>query len=405
MTSQAIHTLPNPPKKAISFKGTRRTQALLAQTLLLLFVSKAALEQTPAAQSTTASRKTAVIGYYAGRNTAIDSFPIEKLTHIVFSFCHLKGNRLTVNNTNDSTIIRHLVSLKNRNPDLKVILSLGGWGGCKTCPQVFSTKKGRKHFTRSVKELTEYFHTDGIDLDWEYPSLPNVPGYEFFPEDKGNFTLLVKQLRKKLKPPFEISFAAGGLTRHLEGSIEWKKIVPYVDFINLMSYDLVSGYDTISGHHTPLYSTPQQVESSDNAIRFFDSVGVPLQKVSMGVAFYGRIFGPADSINNGLYRPSRFLRGVSFKDQDRVLSPDSGYVYHWDPVAQAPYMYNASKKLFFTFDDTLSIRVKTRYVMDKHLGGIMFWQLMDDRFGNGLLDVIDNTKRQWLLDHKQLQNQ
>lgn len=177
--------------------------------------------------------------------------------------------------------------------------------------------------------------------------------------------------------------------------------MPYVDYINLMSYDLVSGYDTITGHHTPLYSTPQQPESSDNAIRFLDSLGVPLQKVAMGVAFYGRIFGPADSINNGLYRPGRFLRGVSFKDQARVLSPDSGYVYHWDPVAQAPYLYNASQKLFFTFDDSLSIREKTKYVLDKRLGGIMFWQLMDDRFSNGLLDIIDNTKRQWLQDHKQ----
>src|ERR1700737_3645711 len=84
-------------------------------------------------------RETAVIGYYAGRNTAIDSFATEKLTHIIFSFCHLKGNLMSVNNANDSAIIRHLVSLKSKNPHLKVILSLGGWGGCKTCPQVFAT--------------------------------------------------------------------------------------------------------------------------------------------------------------------------------------------------------------------------------------------------------------------------
>ena len=337
-----------------------------------------------------------VIGYYAGRNTAIDSFPVEKLTHIIFSFCHLKGNRLNVNNANDSTIIRHLVSLKSRNPGLKVILSLGGWGGCMTCPAVFATKKGRNEFTRSVQELTEYFHTDGIDLDWEYPSLPNVPGYVFYPEDKDHFTLLIRRLRKKLGRKYEISFAAGGLTRHLEGSIDWKKVTPYVNYINLMSYDLVSGYDTVTGHHTPLYSTPQQVESTDHGVRFLDSIGVPLNKVAIGVAFYARIFGGVDSVNNGLYRPGRFYRGVSYKNMATELSKDSGYIFHWDPIARAPYMYNAGKQQFVTFDDTLSIRLKSRYALDKHLGGIMFWQLAEDQFTGGLLDVIDNTKKEWL---------
>lgn len=340
------------------------------------------------------SRETAVIGYYAGRNTAIDSFATEKLTHVIFSFCHLKGNLMAVNNANDSAVIRHLVSLKSKNPRLKVILSLGGWGGCKTCPQVFATKEGRQEFTRSVKELGDYFHTDGIDLDWEYPALSNVPGYPFSPDDKDNFTLLIKLLRKKLDKEQEISFAAGGFTKYLEKSIDWKKVAPRVNFVNLMTYDLVSGYDTVTGHHTPLYSTPFQLESTDHAVRYLDSVGVPRSKLAIGVAFYARIFENADSINNGLYRPGRFKRGVSFRDQATVLSKDSGFVYHWDPIAKAPYMYNAAQKLFVTFDDTLSIRLKTQYALEQHLGGIMFWQLAEDRFTNGLLDIIDDTKKE-----------
>jgi chitinase len=79
-----------------------------------------------------------------------------------------------------------------------------------------------------------------------------------------------------------------------------------------------------------------------------------------------------------------------------VLSKDNGYTAHWDPIAKAPYMYNAGQKLFVTFDDTLSIRLKTRYALEKHLGGIMFWQLPEDLFSGGLLDVIDLTKREWL---------
>src|SRR5687768_12010967 len=108
--------------------------------------------------------KIAVIAYYSGNSTLIDSFEIEKLTHIIFSFCHLKNERLSVDNKNDSITILKLVSLKQRNPSLKVLLSLGGWGGCKDCSELFSTENGRNNFANSVKELTDHFHTDGIDL-------------------------------------------------------------------------------------------------------------------------------------------------------------------------------------------------------------------------------------------------
>jgi Glycosyl hydrolases family 18 len=226
----------------------------------------------------------AVIAYYATKTLDLDSFPTDKLTHIIFSFCHLRGNRMIVTSAYDSTIINRIVGLKTRNSRLKVILSMGGWAGCRTCSSVFSTKKGRRQFSRSVRQLTDFFHTDGIDLDWEYPALPSVPGYPFSPDDKQHFTLLLQKLRKKLARQDEISFAAGGFTTYLATSVDWKKIAPLVNHINLMTYDLVNGYDTVTGHHTPLYSTPRQHESIDHAVRFLDSAGVPLSKLVIGAA-------------------------------------------------------------------------------------------------------------------------
>ena len=85
----------------------------------------------------------AVIAYYSGNSKAIDNFPVKKLTHIIYSFCHLKGNRLNVDNADDSATIKKLVSLKAINPKLKVLLSLGGWGGCEFCSPVFATEAGR----------------------------------------------------------------------------------------------------------------------------------------------------------------------------------------------------------------------------------------------------------------------
>jgi chitinase len=356
---------------------------ILSLNLISLLLVNAARAQGPV-----------VIGYYASRSISVDSFRTEKLTHIIFSFCHLQDNRMAVSNAYDSAVIRHLVSLKDKQPRLKVILSLGGWGGCRTCPQVFDSRKGRRQFARSVKEILDNFHADGIDLDWEYPALSNVPGYPFSPDDRDNFTQVVRKLRKTLGPDKEISFAAGGFTKYLQTSVDWKKLAPLVNYINLMTYDLVSGYDTVTGHHTPLYSTPSQVESTDHAVRFLDSIGMPLNKLVIGAAFYARIFEGVDSINDGLYRHGRFKRGVSYREQASVLSADSGYIYHWDPVAQAPYMYNAAQRLFVTFDDPRSISLKTRYVLQKHLAGIMFWQLGDDSYSKGLLDAIDDTTKE-----------
>ena len=128
-----------------------------------------------------------VIGYFAGKADQVDDVPAEKLTHIIFSFCHLKGNRLHVDSPSDSLTITKLVGLRKRNPQLKIILSLGGWGGCAPCSDVFSTEAGRTEFSRSVSGLCEKFHTDGIDLDWEYPAIEGFPGHAYKQADRINF--------------------------------------------------------------------------------------------------------------------------------------------------------------------------------------------------------------------------
>lgn len=335
----------------------------------------------------------AVIAYYFGKDADIQQYKWKQLTHVVFSFCHLRGNKLAVDNAEDSLTIRNLVALKKQHTHLKVLLSLGGWGGCATCSPVFSTPEGRSEFAASVKELTKEYDTDGIDLDWEYPAIEGYPGHPYKPEDKRNFTLLVQELRRALGKRADISFAAGGFASFFDNSIEWAQVMPLLDRVHLMSYDLVGGFSTVTGHHTPLFSTAEQQGSADYGVRYLKTLGVPPQKIVIGAAFYARTWEQVENVNNGLYQPGKFKSFVPYHKFSQAVNPAAGFTFFRDPAAQAPYAYNPARKEFATFDDVESVALKTKFARAKELGGIMFWQLTDDLPQNGLLQAIHDAKQ------------
>lgn len=354
---------------------------LLAPLLLLLATSCATKETTRSIQ---------VIAYYSAGPEEVENLPVEKLDQIIYSFCHLKGNRLAVDDSEDSVTIRKLVGLKAKKPALKVVLSLGGWGGCEPCSDVFSTDSARKEFAQSVLELNRGFGTDGIDLDWEYPVIEGYPGHHFKLDDRPNFTELIKVLRSTLGPNYQLSFAAGGFQRFLEEAIDWDIVMPLIDRVNVMSYDLVGGYATVTGHHTPLYSTPQQRESMDNAVQYLIKIGVPRDKIVIGGAFYARVWEQVGDTNNGLYQPGVFKQMVDFRDFETTFA---GYEVFWDDVAQVPYRYHREQRLYATHDDQRSIALKTKYAIDQKLQGIMFWELSLDSKENEMVDAIDQARK------------
>lgn len=356
----------------------------IATVLLLLF----------ACTSFAQTNSMKVIGYFSGSAQEVDNVEAKKLTHIIFSFCHLKGNKLVVDSKNDSITITKLVALKKINPQLKVMLSLGGWGGCGPCSDVFNSAKGREEFAESTLALNKLHRTDGIDLDWEYPTIEGYPQHTFRKEDKENFSALVKILRAKMGNGYELSFAAGGFKKYLDESVDWKVIMPLVDRVNLMSYDLVNGYSTVTGHHTPLFSDAKTTESTDYAVQYMVKLGVPKNKIVIGGAFYARVWENVPNENHGLYQSGKFKAGVDFKKYGKEFSKENGFEYFWDDKAKASYFYNKEKGLFATGDDKKSIGEKTKYVKDQSLQGIMFWELTSDAPKDGLLAEIDKVKSQ-----------
>ena len=92
-----------------------------------------------------------------------------------------------------------------------------------------------------------------------------------------------------------------------------------------MTYDLVNGFDTTTGNHTPLYSNPRQAESTDNAVMQLISLGVPKNKIVIGAAFYGRMWENVADTGFGMYQTGKYKMNVDFKNLDSYLLSDSGF--------------------------------------------------------------------------------
>ena len=329
-----------------------------------------------------------VIAYYTGNGKTINEFDLSGVDQIIYSFLHLKGNELAIDNAADSISLLGIVDQKKKYPNLKVLVSLGGWGGCKTCSDVFNNKQARIDFAKSTAKIIEEYNADGIDLDWEYPAIPGPPGHAFRVEDKDNFTDLIILLREYMEPDDILSFAAGGFKSFIDKSIDWDQVTPLIDNVNLMTYDLIGGYSKVTGHHTSLYSTLNQERSGDYAIQYLKSKGVPANKIVLGAAFYGRIYKDVANVNNGLYQAANFKGGVNQNNFNEVTKD---FEFFWDETAKAPYAYDKENQLFLTYDNEKSIELKSKYVKDNNLHGIMFWQLMNDKKKDGLLKVMVNN--------------
>jgi len=334
-------------------------------------------------------KKYKVIAYYTGNGETIKQYPVKDLTHIIYSFLKLQNDTLTFANDEQQSTVEKLVALKKENPTLKIMVSLGGWGGCGPCSELYSSAIHRNNFAKTTAALFKKYNIDGLDLDWEYPAIEGYPNHKYDTADRANFTALIIALRKEMGSKYLLSFAAGGFDAFLEKSVDWDAIMPQLDFVNLMTYDLVSGYSKVTGHHTPLAGYMPGQQSTQHCVNWLIKHKVSANKLIIGAAFYARVWEQVEAgNNNGLYQSGVFLQGVDYKNFATYFGKNSGFIYYWDAKAKAPWQYNKETKLFATFDDKKSISAKTNFIRKNNLGGIMFWELSLDKNSNGLVDEI-----------------
>lgn len=347
-----------------------------------------------------AQDKPIIIGYVGGYKGLINvSVSATKLSIVNYAFVDIKNNRAWLHREATDTInFRHLNELKKQNPALKVVVSIGGWTWSGRFSDAVLTDTACAAFAASAADIVRKYDLDGVDIDWEYPGRPGLEGNIYRPEDKQNFTLMFRDLRHALDSvkqqtgkTYLLTTAVGGFASFLDNT-EMGKAQQYLDYVNLMTYDFS---DVVATHHTNLYNTNlyQTQKYADNAVNAFIAAGVPAGKLVMGLAFYGRVYNVDSIAKRGIGGKilSR-VRGRGYTVIKDSLINQNGFERYHDRKAKAPYLYNASKRQFITYDDEWSVKKKCRYVLSKKMGGVMFWEYSSDP-KEYLLDEVNAVLR------------
>ena len=298
-----------------------------------------------------ASRDSKVVVAYVTSWSEVMPDP-QYMTHINYAFGHVNESFNGVKIDNEERL-RQIVDLRKQKPELKVLLSIGGWGSGRFS-EMAANDEYRRAFAADCDRVVKEFALDGIDIDWEYPtsSMANISSS---PDDTENFTLLMQDIRAAIGNEKELTLATVASARY----IDFKAILPSVDFVNIMAYDMASD----PKHHSALYPSGHSGDiTSDGAVTAHLKAGVPPSKLVMGMPFYGR---------GGDGYPS-------FQDYNKVGNTDTQYTEKWDEVAQVPYLADKNDTLVFGFENPRSLAIKCQYILDKDLLGGMYWDYSGD---------------------------
>jgi chitinase len=354
-----------------------------------------------------------VVAYVFPRDTLLQPGQIDArlLTRINYAFANIANGRMVAGYRFDTENFAYLNGLKKENPSLTVLVSVGGWLWSTNFSDVSLTRESRRIFVQSVIDFLDRYDLDGLDVDWEYPGMPGA-GHPFRPEDKRNFTALLKDLRGEFKRHGSkthhvlfLTFAAGASEEFITHT-ELGKLQKYVDTVNLMAYDYYEPTSSrITGHHAPLFSNPADPAhiSADASVQNFEKAGVSAAKILLGVPFYGHTWSHVPESNHGLYQPGQPApQGYASYAALTGSIGTSGFTRYWDSISSVPYLYDPVNQTFVSYEDPESLAHKGEYVLAHGLAGIMFWDYESDPSGR-LLGAVNQALNRTPATHKEAQ--
>jgi chitinase len=367
-----------------------------------------------------------MVGYYASysiyENYFVTDIRASNLTHLNYAYVAISESGQCVSSDpwtdtqysypGDTAYlavrgnIRQLQLMRGNYPNLKILMTVGGWDYSEKFTDVAQSPESRNRFVRSCVGFMRQYLFDGIDIDWRYPvSGGATPGQ---PADRANFTLLMAEFRTQLdqasaldNKPYYLTMLGPAIPSLYE-NIALDLIHPYVDWINLMSFGFQGEWSNLASHHAPLYgsrhdprgSYVQEYYNVNGAVHAYLDQGVPANKLVVGIGLYAQawqnvkasdffgLYQKADGVPSGT-RPG----GILYYRDMLPLLQNTSYLQFYDLETKVPWMYSEDERIAISYEDEQSVRNKAIYVRENQLGGLMIWQLNFDDNAHSLLET------------------
>ena len=285
-------------------------------------------------------------------------------------------------------------------PDTKILISIGGWTDSGHFSEMALTTESRGSFIQSCLEtLDAYPFLSGLDIDWEYPGVARDPedesdeGNPVVGDDWTNYTLLLKELREALDEHFGagnkiLTVCAGASVGYSLSMQDYASLHPYVDRINLMTYDMAGPWEEVTGHHTVLLGE----NSAETAANYLLGQGVPAEKIAIGSPLYchgWKMSEPAQDTVGAAATPIDDLTWHDLLPLEQAAVPEGTPGWHmgYDEQKEAGWLWNddpasSDYLAFYTYDTAASLQAKLDYINEHGLGGLIVWEVHGDSIDN-----------------------
>ncbi|MBN3312437.1 CHIA chitinase, partial [Atractosteus spatula] len=331
-------------------------------------------------------------------------------THLLYAFATMKDNKLATYEWNDVELYSEFNALKNKNGNLKTLLSVGGWNfGSSGFSNMVAQAGTRQIFINSVIEFLRQYEFDGLDIDWEYPANRGSP-----PQDQQLYSVLLEEMRAAFEKEAQethrarllMSAAVSSGLGTIQSAYQIPKLGQALDMINVMTYDMHGSWETFTGENSPLYRGPADQGGDiyfniNYAMNYWKDNGAPAEKLLVGFPTYGQTFTLRNAADHGVGAPisgagapGKYTQEAGELAYFEICGFLEGATFVWNEVQDVPYAYKGTQ--WVGFDNIRSFGIKAQWLMKNNFGGAMVWTLdMDDYLGtfcnqgkNPLINVL-----------------
>ncbi|KAH8724793.1 42 kDa endochitinase-like protein [Phaeosphaeriaceae sp. PMI808] len=337
------------------------------------------------------------IMYLTGQHNMVpDSALVFDVTHVALAF--MRSEIFNDVNRTEWPLFTTIEEVRPRFTKGTILqVAIGGWGNTDGFERAARTEQSRKLFAENVRNMLDVTGADGVDIDWEYPG-GNGEDYITHPNSEkvweiSAYPLLLSSIRAAIGHFKVISVAVPGLPRDMMAFTHSTipKIVESVDFLNIMTYDLVNRRDNTTGHHTG-------VNNSLRAIDAYLDRGVPPTKANLGLAFYVKWFRTASGVDCSKQPVGCLAELMEDPKTGADLGKAGAFSWHdqvpselsesfqkalehgkYDEEGGGHFYWDEDERLFWSWDSPEAIQKKLPFVVkNKKLGGWFAWGLGED---------------------------